>query len=126
MTVKEKVRNWMKISTRPIAISKPFQFRNVCLDNAKRLGTLMEVSYQGTIDHEGETLWKEKPLLAFSMTAPSAQRKGYGTFLIERSIDALSKSGYLEFSLAVTEGNPAEQVYRRLGFSLIGPTLSKT
>lgn len=68
------------------------------------------------------TLWNEKPLLAFSMTAPDAQGKGYAGFLIERSISALVKHGYPEFFLVVTGGNTAaERLYARLGFVSLGP-----
>lgn len=72
------------------------------------------------------TFWKERPLLAFSMSDPSVQGKGYAGFLIERSISALFEKGYPELYLVVTQGNaPAEHLYRRLGFSLIGPALPK-
>jgi ribosomal protein S18 acetylase RimI-like enzyme len=68
------------------------------------------------------TLWKEKPLLAWSMTHPRAQGKGYAKFLIERSIDALARNGYPEVWLVVTDGNvSAEHLYRKIGFQLIGP-----
>jgi ribosomal protein S18 acetylase RimI-like enzyme len=64
------------------------------------------------------TFWKEKPLLAFSMTDPNTQRKGYAGFLIERSIHALAEQGYPELYLLVTAGNTqAESLYRKLGFS---------
>lgn len=72
------------------------------------------------------TIWKEKPLLAFSMTDPSHQGKGYAGFLIERSITALAEKDYPHFYLVVTHGNdPAERLYRRLGFDMIGPALPK-
>lgn len=72
------------------------------------------------------TYWKEKPLLAFSMSDPSAQGKGYAGFLIERSIAALAARGYPELYLVVTEGNsPAEHLYRKLGFSFLGAALPK-
>jgi len=70
------------------------------------------------------TLYKEKPLLAFSMTAPEAQGKGYAGFLIERSITALAEHGHREFHLVVTDGNtPAERLYRKLGFITLGSAL---
>ncbi len=72
------------------------------------------------------TFWKEKPLLAFSMTDPMAQGKGYAGFLIERSISALAERGYPELYLVVTEGNTvAERLYHRLGFIFLGPALPK-
>ncbi|MGZ3694667.1 MAG: N-acetyltransferase family protein [Bdellovibrionota bacterium] len=67
------------------------------------------------------TFWKEKPLLAFSMTAPLAQGQGFGGFLIERSISALFSHGYKELTLVVTAGNaPAERLYAKLGFQALG------
>ena len=72
------------------------------------------------------TFWKEKPLLAFSMTDPSAQNKGYSKFLIERSISALAEAGYSQLFLVVTEGNSAaERLYDRIGFIKSGPTRPK-
>lgn len=63
------------------------------------------------------TLYKERPLLAFSMTDPDYQNRGLSRFLIERSITALAERGYAELTLAVTEGNaPAQHLYSALGF----------
>jgi AmpD protein len=70
------------------------------------------------------TLWMEKPLIAFTMTAPESRGQGLGGFLIERSISALAKNGYAELYLVVTEGNtPAQRLYTHLGFKDIGPAL---
>ncbi|MEK6579233.1 MAG: GNAT family N-acetyltransferase [Bdellovibrionota bacterium] len=70
------------------------------------------------------TEYKGKPLLAFSMTNPTHQGKGYARFLIERSISALFKKGWPELYLVVTEGNaPAEFLYQKLGFKKVGPAL---
>jgi GNAT superfamily N-acetyltransferase len=64
------------------------------------------------------TFYKEKPLLAFSMTDPDFQKRGMAGFLIKRSINALADMGYSELYLVVTEGNlPAQNLYARLGFS---------
>jgi AmpD protein len=70
------------------------------------------------------TLWKEKPLIAFTMTAPESRNQGLGGFLIERSISALAQNGYPELYLVVTEGNEAAQrLYTHLGFQDLGPAL---
>jgi GNAT superfamily N-acetyltransferase len=69
------------------------------------------------------TYWREKPLLAFSMTDPDYQGSGYGKYLIERSISALHARGYPAIYLAVTEGNtPAQKLYARLGFTVENST----
>lgn len=63
------------------------------------------------------TLWREAPLLAFSMTAPAAKRSGLAGKLIMASASALRTLGYDRLVLVVTCGNdPAERLYERLGF----------
>lgn len=147
----------MKIATREIPAERPISFRSPGIQDARILGELMDLSYTGTIDHEGEsreqceaeitgtltgkygpylqdcsflieengqalstclvTLFKGHPLLAYSMTAPEAQGRGFARFLIERSISALNKAGYREFYLVVTDANtPALSLYRKMGF----------
>lgn len=173
----ERIRNWMKISTKaiPAASDRVFRsnqaFRQVELSDTPALAALMDRAYTGTIDHEGETpeqcleemkgtltgkygpfldfasfalfdenrdgekraisasivtFWKEKPLLAFSMTDPSEKGRGHAGFLIERSISALAERGHPVLYLVVTEGNTsAETLYRRMGFEFVGPALPK-
>lgn len=66
------------------------------------------------------TLWKEKPLLAFSITDPEYQGRGLARALIRKSMNALIEMGYGELHLGVTRGNDrAERLYRRLGFKEI-------
>ena len=164
MSENKRARNWMKIPTRAMPTPADRVYRQVGIEDVATIARLMDRSYQGTIDHQGETLeqcadeirstltgkygaffdfasfgifesgkalsaslvtfWKEKPLLAFSMTDPDAQKNGHARFLIERSISALAERGYSEFYLVVTEGNTsAERLYRRLGFEFLGPAL---
>jgi GNAT superfamily N-acetyltransferase len=59
------------------------------------------------------------PLLAFAMTDPGWQRRGIGQHLIEESVCRLDALGLHELRLAVTRGNPAFNLYRRLGFEVI-------
>jgi GNAT superfamily N-acetyltransferase len=56
------------------------------------------------------------PLLAFALVLPEHQGRGLGTALITRSAACLRSAGYEEWSLAVSEGSPAERLYHRLGF----------
>jgi GNAT superfamily N-acetyltransferase len=49
---------------------------------------------------------------------PLAMYKGLGTALLVRAMNALSTNGETDLSLAVTVGNPAEQVYEALGFAI--------
>lgn len=66
------------------------------------------------------TLWKGRPLLTYSMTAPDARRQGLAESLIKTAIHALAAQGYADLHLVVTNGNtPAEALYRRLGFSAL-------
>lgn len=63
------------------------------------------------------TFWKEAPLLAFSMTHPTAQRRGLAAALIRASASALARQGHARLMLVVTAGNtPAERLYEKLGF----------
>lgn len=62
------------------------------------------------------TLFREKPLIAYAMTLPESQGKGLAESLIRKSIDALAQHGYTELYLVVTEGNPAEKLYEKIGF----------
>lgn len=159
-----KIRHWMRKETHQIPLKNTFSFRNLTIEDAELLAPLMDLSYQGTIDHEGETpeqcleemqatlsgkygpflefasfviedeegkalsaslvtLYKDQPLLAYSMTLPEAQGKGMSRFLIERSVDALATVGFSSLYLAVTEGNvPAQNLYKKLGFAVEGPT----
>jgi RimJ/RimL family protein N-acetyltransferase len=66
------------------------------------------------------TLWKGRPLLAWSMTLPDAQGRGHAGRLIQRSRSALAEHGHAELFLAVTEGNPAQMLYAKLGFAVVG------
>lgn len=53
-----RTRNWMKISVQKLnfPLSPEFDCRSIDLAQANSLGQLMDSSYQGTIDYEGETL----------------------------------------------------------------------
>lgn len=53
---------------------------------------------------------------------PDAAYRGLGTVMLVRSIKALSQSGESSLGLVVTEGNPAESIYRDLGFDLVRST----
>lgn len=55
-------------------------------------------------------------LLAFALVAPRWQRRGLGGSLLARSAHALIGIGAQEWTLAVTDGNPARNLYERLGF----------
>lgn len=55
-------------------------------------------------------------LLAFALVVPRWQRRGLGGSLIARSAQALIGIGEKEWTLAVTDGNPARRLYERLGF----------
>lgn len=65
-------------------------------------------------------IWEVVPLLCYIVVHPRAQRRGVGTFLIERTGNALLRGGYPELDLFVTEENgPAVDLYRKLGFEMI-------
>lgn len=158
-------RSWMAIQTQPHKLTDE-RIRPVVTDDIDWLAKLMDESYRGTIDHEGETLeqckeemlgtlsgkygpyiseasflitaeseiasaclitkWKEKPLIAFTMTNPRFQRQGLGRALIEKSLDALSKIGESVLYLVVTDRNTAaKNLYRKIGFKELGRAFGK-
>ncbi len=55
-------------------------------------------------------------LLAFALVAPQWRNQGLGTALIIRTANQLAARGATEWTLAVTDGNPAQRLYERLGF----------
>jgi GNAT superfamily N-acetyltransferase len=55
-------------------------------------------------------------LLAFALVLPEWRNRGVGTALIAASARALLSASYTEWTLAVTEDNPALGLYERLGF----------
>jgi GNAT superfamily N-acetyltransferase len=55
-------------------------------------------------------------LLAFTLVAPEWRNQGLGTALIIRTANHLAAQGATEWTLAVTDGNPAQHLYERLGF----------
>ncbi len=58
-----------------------------------------------------------KPLLAYIFTHPDCRNRGFVTGLTKQVLNALHARGYTIARLRVTRGNePAEHVYRKLGF----------
>lgn len=57
------------------------------------------------------------PLLAFSMTAPLAQRRGLARDGLRHAYGELCRAGYRQIRLVVTDGNvPAQALYAEEGF----------
>ena len=55
-------------------------------------------------------------LLAFALVVPAWRNRGVGAALIADSARALLAASHTEWTLAVTDGNPARRLYERLGF----------
>ena len=55
-------------------------------------------------------------LLAFAIVVPEWRNRGVGTALIAASARALLAASRTEWTLAVTDDNPARRLYKRLGF----------
>lgn len=62
------------------------------------------------------TLFAGGPFVAFSMTAPAWQRQGLARAGLQRAMARLADGDEPLLRLVVTEGNPAEHLYERLGF----------
>jgi GNAT superfamily N-acetyltransferase len=60
------------------------------------------------------------PLLAFALTEPAWQGRGIGNCLIRECLTRLDALGESELHLAVTRGNPAQRLYERIGFLVVG------
>ncbi|HLH86449.1 MAG TPA: GNAT family N-acetyltransferase [Thermoplasmataceae archaeon] len=56
------------------------------------------------------------PLIADLFVSPEFRGNGLGQWLIGAAIEALEKLGFTETELWVTDGNPAESMYKRFGF----------
>lgn len=75
-------------------------------------------------DHDGHigvsivVTYRGLPLLAFLLVTPHWQGRGIGTYLLARSAQALRNAGYIQWTLAVTSGNPAQRLYERSGFAV--------
>ncbi|OJY49529.1 MAG: hypothetical protein BGP03_13550 [Pseudonocardia sp. 73-21] len=55
-------------------------------------------------------------LLAFAIVVPEWRNRGVGAALIAESARALLGASHVEWTLAVTDDNPARRLYERLGF----------
>lgn len=63
------------------------------------------------------TRWRDRPLLAFSMTLPDCKRRGLARACLLGAIDALRAAGERELVLVVTRANEAAvRLYEGLGF----------
>ena len=62
------------------------------------------------------TLWRGRPLIAYTFTSPAQQRQGLSTSLIESVAELVAGRGDRLVSLVVTRSNPAMGMYEKLGF----------
>ncbi len=65
------------------------------------------------------TTLDEGELLLFAV-APALRRRGLGTALLRRVMDDARARGLVRLLLEMRDGNSAEQLYRKHGFSRIG------
>ncbi|MCL4438085.1 MAG: GNAT family N-acetyltransferase [Thermoplasmataceae archaeon] len=57
------------------------------------------------------------PIIIDFFVVPEFRGLGFGEYLIRSSLHSLQKSGFKKVELWVTEGNSAEKLYRKMGFS---------
>ncbi|OZB97712.1 GNAT family N-acetyltransferase [Paenibacillus sp. XY044] len=65
------------------------------------------------------------PFVDSLMVHPGYSRRGIATAMVKRALTLLNQRGYPLLRLRVTEGNPAESVFRRLGFMAAPPEVSR-
>jgi GNAT superfamily N-acetyltransferase len=61
--------------------------------------------------------WDGGPWLCDLFVAPTHQGAGIGRQLLQLMIARCTEGGYERIGLSVTDGNPAERLYRALGFT---------
>ena len=74
-----RTRHQMRITTRPISQQGKWPFRAVVHKDIPALAVLMDLSFQGTIDHEGETLAQCEKEIQGTLTGK------YGPFMASAS-----------------------------------------
>jgi len=63
------------------------------------------------------TGWQGRPFIAYSMTAPDYQRRGFARTSLSKIMSSLHKAGHEKLSLVVTIANThAHRHYEQLGF----------
>ena len=65
------------------------------------------------------TIFEGNPTIMFVYTAKQHQGKGLASRLISEVGSRLKESGFAELALYVTDGNPAQKLYEKLGFRVI-------
>lgn len=65
------------------------------------------------------TLYAGAPFLAFTLTHPAWRRRGLARAGLQRAMARLAAGDETVLRLVVTEGNPAEALYRGLGFNRV-------
>ena len=63
--------------------------------------------------------WTGGAWIAEVFVVPALQGKGLGRLLVTHAVELARLAGQQRIGLTVTKGNPAERLYRRLGFSRI-------
>ena len=87
-------------------------------------GRVVGACWVRTTDEYGH-IDEETPSFAISLFEPYRGR-GIGTALMRRMISLLEDEGYARVSLSVQKENPACNLYKRLGFRVIGDGADET
>lgn len=67
------------------------------------------------------SLWEEKPLVAYLMTAASHKSQGLGRTLLQQALMRLKDQGFTEVRAVITAGNlPSETLFKKTSFQLQG------
>lgn len=94
----------------------------VNLFEGKALGRFLSDSSMWIAENSGKkgaiitTLTDGEPLIVDIFVTPESRGKGLAGTLIRNSVSVLSASGYESVTLWVTKGNPAMELYSKLGF----------
>lgn len=88
-----------------------YEASRILLDGERIAGAILVC--RGRVRNDGTRI----PIIIDFFVIPEFRKHGYGSYLIRSSISYLHSAGFNSVELWVTEGNFAENIYRKMGFT---------